>query len=93
MNGVMNDDSTIKEVNMVNARNKLKVYKGPCIVCPYSNDKKDRYKKNKYLSIEYTKQMINVDEDIYKELFEGSKKKDDLADAYLQGIYWIDKKK
>ena len=26
-----------------------------------------------------------------KKMFEESKKKDDLADAYLQGIYWIEK--
>ena len=29
--------------------------------------------------------------DKFKTLFNESKKKDDLADAYLQGIYWIEK--
>ena len=28
---------------------------------------------------------------IFKNTFNYSKKKDDLADAYLQGIYWIEK--
>ena len=36
--------------------------------------------------------MIDKEEKCYKDLFDKSKKKDDLADAYLQGIYWIEKK-
>ena len=83
----MNNDSPIDNIHMVNARNKLKVYKGEPIVC----DKKGVYAKNKWLSIEYTKKMI-LNEDVDKvSLFSASKKKDDLADAYLQGIYWIEK--
>jgi hypothetical protein len=35
--------------------------------------------------------MIKGDDDKFIKLFEESKKKDDLADAYLQGIYWIEK--
>ena len=85
--GIMNNDSPIDNIHMVNARNKLKVYKGEPIVC----DKKGVYAKNKWLSIEYTKKMI-LNEDVDKvSLFSASKKKDDLADAYLQGIYWIEK--
>ena len=91
LQGVMNESSTIQEVFMVNARNKLKVYKGPFVICPYNDDKKNKYKKNKYLSIQYTKNMIEEEEVTFQELFENSKKKDDLADAYLQGIYWINK--
>ena len=72
---------------MVNARNKLKVYKGPKIECV----KKNKYAQNKYLSVEYTKKMIENEEDNLIKIFQLSKKKDDLADAYLQGIYWIEK--
>ena len=88
---VMNDNSSITKVHMVNARNKLKVYKGPYVICPYNDDKKNKYKKNKYLSVEYTKKMIENDNENFKERFKNSKKKDDLADAYLQGVYWINK--
>ena len=87
MEGVMDEDSSIEEIHMVNARNKLKVYKGEPINC----DKKNKYDRNKYLSIEYTKKMISDEKEEFKVLFQGSKKKDDLADAYLQGIYWIEK--
>ena len=80
-------DTPVNEVHMINARNKLKVYKGPEIECKFT----DKYKKNKYLSVEYTKLMILEEDNKFIELFTESKKKDDLADAYLQGIYFIDK--
>ena len=85
--GIMNDESSIEFIHMVNARNKLKVYKGSPIEC----DKKNKYARNKYLSVEYTKNMISEEDEQFQELFKESKKKDDLADAYLQGIYWIEK--
>lgn len=73
------------KLEMINARNKLKAYKGEQIKC----DIKDNYKKNKFLAIEYCKKMI-INEDIkYIDLFNNSKKKDDLSDSYLQGIYYI----
>jgi hypothetical protein len=87
MDGIMKDSSTIENIHMVNARNKLKVYKGPKIPC----NKKGKYAQNKYLSVEYTKQMIIQEDETFIKLYETSKKKDDLADAYLQGIYWIEK--
>lgn len=91
MDGVMNSDNSVEKVHMVNARNKLKVYKGPEIDCPYEKNVKNKYKINKYLSVKYTEKMIDKQEDKYKDLFNESKKKDDLADAYLQGIYWLNK--
>ena len=80
-------DTSVNEVHMINARNKLKVYKGPEVECKFT----DKYKKNKYLSVEYTKLMILEEDKNFIDLFTESKKKDDLADAYLQGIYFIDK--
>ena len=80
----------IKDLQMINARNKLKVYKGPKIEC----DSKESYKRNKFLAIKYCDYMIKenklIDEKYHK-LYDESKKKDDLSDSYLQGIYYIDK--
>ena len=87
MEGIMKDESSIENIHMVNARNKLKVYKGPKIEC----NKKGKYAQNKFLGVEYTKQMIKNENDHFQNIFNTSKKKDDLADAYLQGIYWIEK--
>ena len=80
-------DTPVEQVHMINARNKLKVYKGPEIECKFT----DKYKKNKYLSVEYTKLMILEEDNKFIDLFTTCKKKDDLADAYLQGIYFIEK--
>ena len=70
---------------MINARNKLKAYKGPEIKCEI----KDKYKRTKFLGIQYCLSMIveSEQDDQWLNLFTTSKKKDDLADAYLQGIF------
>ena len=79
-----------KDIQMINARNKLKVYTGPKIEC----DIKETYKRNKFLAIKYCDIMIrentHIDKKFHK-LYDDSKKKDDLSDAYLQGIYYINK--
>ena len=89
MNGICKNKN-VNDIQMINARNKLKVYNGPKIEC----DIKDKYKKNKFLAIQYCDIMIkenpHIDEKFHK-LYDESKKKDDLSDAYLQGIYYIQK--
>ena len=92
IHGICNKDSNITGLEMINARNKLKVYKGPVILCPYENIKKNRYKINKYLAIKYCEAMIVEEDDKFKELYNKSKKKDDLSDSYLQGIYYLNKR-
>jgi len=83
--GVTNDESKIDCIQMINARNKLKAYTGPIVECNIT----DKYKKTKFLGIEYCKYMIGESEqsDTWINLFTTSKKKDDLSDAYLQGVY------
>ena len=86
--GVTFTTSPTKNIEMINARNKLKAYKGEPIPC----DIKDRYKRTKWLGIQYCEKMISENtqiEECYKTLFKSSKKRDDLADAYLQGMYWL----
>ena len=85
INGICRDDCSIVGLEMINARNKLKVYKGPEIKC----DIKETYKRNKWLAIKYCETMIVDEKDEFKKLFNDSKKKDDLSDAYLQGIYFL----
>ena len=36
--------------------------------------------------------MIVEEDDTFKELYNKSKKKDDLSDSYLQGIYYLNKR-
>ena len=87
MDGVLKESSAIQDVKMINARNKLKVYKGEPII----SHKKNKYEQNKHLSIEYTSIMIKDESEEFKTCFTNSFKKDDLADSYLQGIYFIEK--
>ena len=87
VNGICKDDSSIIGLEMINARNKLKVYKGEPIKC----DIKETYKRNKYLAVKYCEKMIVDEEQKFIDLYNDSKKKDDLSDSYLQGIYYLNK--
>lgn len=88
MNGALKDN-ILKDIVMFNARGKLDIYDGPKIEMP-SNIKKDSYKDRKYRSIEYTKHFLR-DENTWLEFFNKHKKKDDLADAYLQCLTYYKK--
>jgi len=69
---------------MVNNKNTLEVFK-------QNKDKSKVYKLTKQLGIQYTKQLLSDDSEQikYLELF---KKKDDLCDAYLQGVHYLKQK-
>ena len=47
-----------------------------------------KYADKKRLAIEHAKYFVEKDEK-YKDFFNDHKKKDDLADSYLQGLYYI----
>lgn len=79
------DITSVNNIEMINARNKLKAYQGEDIEC----DIKDKYKRTKYLGIKYCESMIKDEDEMYVDKFNYSRKKDDLADAYLQGMYYI----
>ena len=66
-------DSKITNIEMINARNKLKAYKGPAVLCIIQ----DKYKRTKFLGIEYCKHMIQESnqDDQWLQLFSTSKKK------------------
>ena len=88
MNGILSESSKINDISLISARNKLSVYKGPKIECNLKNE----YSRTKKLSIEYSKIILKNDIDNCNVL-NTHKKKDDLCDAFLQGIYYLDKNK
>ena len=49
------------------------------------------YGDKKKLAILYTREMIKKDHQQFLEYFEGNKKKDDLSDSFLQGVYVLTK--
>lgn len=73
--------SSVNNIYLFSARNKLNIYDGPEIECTKSNE----YAKRKYLSIEYTKYFLAKIPDRLS-WFNEHKKKDDLADCYLQAL-------
>jgi len=93
----------IDKIDFCSASNKLKVYDGPEIILEVKPSKKNnnlseiieppkknkvKYADKKRLAIEHTKYFLEKDEK-YKDFFNNHKKKDDLADSYLQGLYYI----
>ena len=57
------------------------------------HDKSKKYKLTKESSIIYTNKLLtNNKENNWIDYLQKSKKKDDLCDCYLQGIYFINSK-
>ena len=85
----------IKLIKLFNASNKLKLGK-KLIQFNESEDIlkiKSKYNRNKKLAILYTNYFLEKelysDYNKYSTLFNEHKKKDDLSDAFLQGLYYI----
>ena len=77
-------DSKVEEVLFINATNKLTVYDGPFIEC----NLKGQYARNKFYSKEYCKYLIRNDI-TWSPFFQKYKKRDDLADCFLQGAWYL----
>lgn len=82
--GLHSDISSISKILFYSANNKLKFYNGPDIKCELST----KYAKSKFLGKEYTKYYLQNNKDKL-EYFMSNKKKDDLADCFLQGLSYI----
>jgi len=78
-------ENNITDITEVSSRNKLK---------EYLNGKKTTYSERKKISIIVTRDIIekNKELNIWLENFSKSKKKDDLADCFLQGLWYIKNK-
>lgn len=87
----------IEYIKLINASNKLKLGKN---LKEINNSEdilkiKSKYTRNKKLAIIYTnhflkERLIVKDYEKYNDIFNNHKKKDDLADAFLQGLYFIE---
>ena len=75
---IEHDVHNIKEIS---AHNKLKLF----------INKKTNYNERKKLSIEYTRKILELNKENYSwlEYFNEHKKKDDLADCFLQGLWYF----
>ena len=82
-------NTSIKKIDCFAPRNKLNVYKGEkreeielSIKC------KSVYSRTKRLSVEFTKDMIKT-QTKWLDQITSSKKKDDLADSFIQGACYL----
>lgn len=85
LNVIENRNRVVLEIS---AKNKLRIeYDGPSFTCTL----KGGYSKRKFTAVKYAYYLIQ-DKDEWKAVFESSKKKDDLADCYLQCLWYIRQK-
>lgn len=82
------DNLILTDLRLISAQNKLK----KCQQIDIFKDRSKNYKDRKKLAIDYCKYII--DNDINNlDFFNQNSKKDDLADCFLQAIYYIDSQK
>ena len=91
--GIFDKDRTksnIKLVKYMSPSNKLKLAEEGDTqkLIKLKGDQAKTYKLTKSLGIKYCRKMIEK-YDNWKTYFEGIKKKDDLADCFLQGMYYL----
>jgi hypothetical protein len=78
------DKGCIEDILEVNASQSLNLYDGPCI----DLDIKNKYKLKKTLAIKHCEYIIRENKENLK-IIESYKKKDDLADAFLNGAQYL----
>ena len=70
----------VPNIQFISATNKLKLFSDA------ASDDKTEYAERKKRSVEITRTLIPADQQLK---FEKHKKKDDLADCFLQGLWWF----
>ena len=74
----------LKKILFISPRNKLSIYDGPDITCHL----KGSYARNKFYGKKYCEYLIRNDSR-WLNYFESHRKKDDLADCFLQGAWYL----
>ena len=85
--GLKSDKSNISTVEFISPMNKLKVYDGPKF--ELKSKSKSKYTIRKKSAIIHCQYFLKNNN--YLKYFNSNKKKDDLADSFLQGLFYIKK--
>jgi len=75
---------TYKELKFIDAKNKLTVYTGPPLSCHL----KTQYARNKWYSVRYCQWILRNHPQLLQR-FNSASKQDDLADCFLQGLWYL----
>ena len=73
-------DINCPDIKFVSSKNKLKLF---------NNKQKTTYKERKILSIKHTADLLDKHKHTQLDFFNKHSKKDDLADSFLQALYYI----
>ena len=83
------NNSLINQIKFISPSNKLKVNNdNTVLLLSKSSNDTEKYKLTKRLGIQYCNQLIINDNNNY-DFLQKQKKKDDLCDAFLQGVYYL----
>lgn len=85
-----NSDTHIEFVSSIHKLNQFKDISGVVLSTKGDNGDKSSYRDHKRDGVDYTQQLLNANPEFQekKPLFVESKKKDDLADSFLQGLWY-----
>ena len=80
--------STLRQVRFMCPSNKLKVDADNTVRTLARTADGEKYKLTKALAVQYCTQLV-ADDPVYSVLLRDARKKDDLSDCYLQGVYYL----
>lgn len=84
LRGSVDNGRVYDELKFIDAKNKLTVYTGPALSCHL----KTQYARNKWYSVRYCQWIIRNQVTLLN-YFDSVHKKDDLADCFLQGLWYL----
>lgn len=80
----MIDSNNHHVIKSIDAKNKLTIYDGPPISCHLKN----QYSRNKWYAKKYCEWILR-DRPLLLNYFKGFPKADDIADCFLQGVWYL----